>query len=145
LKKIPISIQVIIFCDVKNILLLQRKDNPNYWQSVTGSIEKNESPKQCAGREVFEETGLIVNDYNFYSLNQMNQYQIYPEWKHRYDENVSTNIEHLFALQLPKKEHIIINPQEHIEYIWTDLEDAIKKVFSWTNRNALINFKNLYE
>ena len=145
MKKIPISIQVIILCVVKNILLLQRKDNPNYWQSVTGSIEKDESPKQCAGREVFEETGLIVNDYNFYSLNQMNQYQIYPEWKHRYDENVSTNIEHLFALQLPKKEHIIINPQEHIEYIWTDLEDAIKKVFSWTNRNALINFKNLYE
>jgi len=71
LKKIPISIQVIIFCDDKNILLLQRKDNPNYWQSVTGSIEKDESPKQCAGREVFEETGLIVNDYNFYSLNQM--------------------------------------------------------------------------
>jgi dATP pyrophosphohydrolase len=145
LKKIPISIQVIIFCDVKNILLLQRKDNPNYWQSVTGSIEKNEPPKQCAEREVFEETGLIVNDYNFYSLNQMNQYQIYPEWKHRYDENVTTNIEHLFALQLPKKEHIIFNPQEHIEYIWTDLEDAIKKVFSWTNRNTLINFKNLYE
>jgi dATP pyrophosphohydrolase len=145
LKKIPISIQVIIFCDDKNILLLQRKDNPNYWQSVTGSMEKDESPKECARREVFEETGLIVNDYNFFSLNQMNQYQIYPEWKYRYDENVSTNIEHLFALQLHKKEHIIINPQEHIEYIWTDLEDAIKKVFSWTNRNALINFKKFYE
>ena len=145
MKKIPISIQVIIFIDDKNILLLQRKDNPNYWQSVTGSMEKDESPKECARREVFEETGLIVNDYNFFSLNQMNQYQIYPEWKYRYDENVSTNIEHLFALQLHKKEHIIINPQEHIEYIWTDLEDAIKKVFSWTNRNALINFKKFYE
>ena len=145
MKKIPISIQVIIFCENNKILLLQRKDNPNYWQSVTGSIEKDESPKQCAEREVFEETGLNVNRYIFYSLHQMNQYQIYPEWKYRYDKNVSTNIEHLFALQLPKKEHIIINTQEHVDYIWADHEDAMKKVFSWTNRNALINFKKLYE
>lgn len=145
MKKIPISVQIIIFCHDKKILLLQRKDNPNYWQSVTGSVEIKESPKKCAAREVFEETGLNVHNFNFFSLNQINQYQIYPEWQHRYDKNISTNIEHMFALQLPKKEHIIINPREHNDYIWVDLEDAMNKVFSWTNRNALINFKKLYE
>lgn len=145
LKKIPISTQIIVFTNQKQILLLQRKDNPNYWQSVTGSLEINEAPRDCAIRELYEETNLNANQYNFFSLGHMNQYTIYPEWRHRYEDGVNNNTEHLFALQLPKKENIIINKEEHLSYQWLNLEDAIKKVFSWTNRKALIKFKKLYE
>ncbi|MFM1865859.1 MAG: hypothetical protein RIQ57_469 [Pseudomonadota bacterium] len=145
LKKIPISTQIIVFTNQKQILLLQRKDNPNYWQSVTGSLEINEAPRDCAIRELYEETNLNANQYNFFSLGHMNQYTIYPEWRHRYEDGVNNNTEHLFALQLPKKENIIINKEEHLSYKWLNLEDAINKVFSWTNRKALIKFKKLYE
>ena len=145
LKKIPISTQIIVFTNQKQILLLQRKDNPNYWQSVTGSLEINEAPRDCAIRELYEETNLNAYQYNFFSLGHMNQYTIYPEWRHRYEDGVNNNTEHLFALQLPKKENIIINKEEHLSYKWLNLEDAIKKVFSWTNRKALIKFKKLYE
>ncbi len=145
LKKIPISTQIIVFTNQKQILLLQRKDNPNYWQSVTGSLEINEAPRDCAIRELYEETNLNAYQYNFFSLGHMNQYTIYPEWRHRYEDGVNNNTEHLFALQLPKKENIIINKEEHLSYQWLNLEDAIKKVFSWTNRKALIKFKKLYE
>ena len=141
LKKIPISTQIIVFTNQKQILLLQRKDNPNYWQSVTGSLEINEAPRDCAIRELYEETNLNAKQYNFFSLGHMNQYTIYPEWRHRYEDGVNNNTEHLFALQLPKKENIIINKEEHLSYQWLNLEDAIKKVFSWTNRKALIKFK----
>ena len=109
LKKIPISTQIIVFTNQKQILLLQRKDNPNYWQSVTGSLEINEAPRDCAIRELYEETNLNAYQYNFFSLGHMNQYTIYPEWRHRYEDGVNNNTEHLFALQLPKKENIIIN------------------------------------
>jgi dATP pyrophosphohydrolase len=51
----------------------------------------------------------------------------------------------LFALQLKKEENIVLNKDEHLKYQWVSIEEAIKKVFSWTNRNALINFKNIYE
>lgn len=46
------------------ILLLQRKNEPakNTYTGVGGHIELNESPKQCALRETFEETGLKLND-----------------------------------------------------------------------------------
>ncbi|MFZ9819580.1 MAG: dihydroneopterin triphosphate diphosphatase [Methylophilaceae bacterium] len=145
LKKIPISTQIIVFTNQKQILLLQRKDNPNYWQSVTGSLEINEAPRDCAIRELYEETNLNAYQYNFFSLGHMNQYTIFPEWRHRYEDGVNNNTEHLFALQLPKKENIIINKEEHLSYQWLNLEDAIKKVFSWTNRKALIKFKKLYE
>ena len=145
LKKIPISSQIIVFTNQKQILLLQMKDNPNYWQSVTGSLEMNEVPRDFAIRELYEETKLNANQYNFFSLGQINQYSIYPEWRHRYEDGVNNNTEHLFALQLPKKENIMINKEEHLSYKWLNLEDAIKKVFSWTNRKALIKFKKLYE
>jgi dATP pyrophosphohydrolase len=144
-KKIPVSAQVIIFCSPKQILLLQRKDNPNYWQSITGSIEKSESPWNCAIREVYEETALDTNKHNLFDLSERNQYKIYNEWAHRYEKNINFNIEHIFALHLNKKENIIINPEEHLDYAWFNLPDAIEKVFSWTNRKALIKFKELYE
>ena len=56
--KIPISILVVIFNEKNECLLLKRKDRKNFWQSVTGSIEENESPYEAAKREVEEETGI---------------------------------------------------------------------------------------
>ena len=40
------------------VLLLHRKDRKDFWQSVTGSIELNESPYEAAIREVKEETSI---------------------------------------------------------------------------------------
>ncbi|MGQ9820000.1 MAG: NUDIX domain-containing protein [Candidatus Kapaibacteriales bacterium] len=46
-------------------LALQRsKSNPiypNLWQTITGTIERNESAVECAIREVYEETGLELS------------------------------------------------------------------------------------
>lgn len=49
----------------QEFLLLHRNKKPNdvhqgKWISVGGKLEKGESPEDCATREVFEETGLIV-------------------------------------------------------------------------------------
>ncbi|KYK91979.1 hypothetical protein SA3733_09130, partial [Aggregatibacter actinomycetemcomitans serotype d str. SA3733] len=38
--------------------MLQRCDDPDFWQSVTGSLEENETPRQAAIRELWEEIGL---------------------------------------------------------------------------------------
>jgi ADP-ribose pyrophosphatase YjhB (NUDIX family) len=44
------------------ILLLQRAHEPwkKYWNIPAGYVEADENPKNAAKREVFEETGLIV-------------------------------------------------------------------------------------
>lgn len=68
MKKIPISTQSIIYVKGGGILLLQRKDNPLYWQSITGSIEVNENPRECAIREIMEETGLDANKHHFFII-----------------------------------------------------------------------------
>ncbi len=57
--KNPHSILVVIYAkNTQRVLMLQRKDDPDFWQSVTGSINIGETPLEAAEREVSEETGL---------------------------------------------------------------------------------------
>lgn len=37
--KLPVSVLVVIYAeDTKRVLMLQRRDDPAFWQSVTGSF-----------------------------------------------------------------------------------------------------------
>ncbi len=39
--KRPVSVLVVIYAeDTKRVLMLQRRDDPDFWQSVTGSLEE---------------------------------------------------------------------------------------------------------
>ncbi|MCE1736838.1 NUDIX domain-containing protein, partial [Enterobacter hormaechei] len=56
--KRPESVLVMIYAvDSKRVLMLQRRDDPEFWQSVTGSLEQDEKPREAALREVQEEVG----------------------------------------------------------------------------------------
>lgn len=38
--------------------------NKDKWIGIGGKFEEDESPHDCAKREIFEETGIVVNDKN---------------------------------------------------------------------------------
>ncbi|EGT77098.1 putative nUDIX hydrolase domain-containing protein [Haemophilus haemolyticus M19107] len=41
------SVLVVIYAkDTNRVLMLQRQDDPDFWQSVTGTIESGETPKK---------------------------------------------------------------------------------------------------
>lgn len=40
----------------------------NQWEVPAGALEENETPKGCAIRELFEETGQVVDDMSFIGL-----------------------------------------------------------------------------
>lgn len=140
--KTPISALVLIHTQDLQVLIMERADKEGFWQSVTGSLEAAETPMEAAIREVHEETGIDLktmdaSQYTLEDWHTLNVYEIYPHWRHRYAPGVTQNTEHLFGLTLPKPLPIQLAPDEHVRYEWVDWRDAAKRVFSWTNVDAL--------
>jgi len=136
--KQPVSVLVVIYTAELEVLLLERADHRGYWQSVTGSREDEESLRDTAIREVREETGLDASQYQFDDWQQQNSYEIYPRWRHRYPDGVTQNTEHVFGLQLPKRQAVRLAEREHLNYQWLSRQDAARMVFSPSNRAAIL-------
>ena len=140
--KIPISILVVIYKSNGDILLIERADRSNFWQSVTGSLDApNEDLALAASREVFEETGIVVDQLPAGALVNMHhqiEYEIYPGWRFRYAPGVTRNTEHWFALQVPEITPIKLAPREHVAYQWLPFKEAAKKCFSPSNGEAIL-------
>lgn len=135
--KMPISVLVLIHTPDMQVLLLERADKAGFWQSVTGSLEGDETPRQAAIREVFEETGLDATQHKLSDWQLSHVYEIYPHWRHRYAPGITQNTEHVFGLELAEKCAVKLEPNEHVRYEWLDWRAAAVKVFSWTNVEAI--------
>ena len=86
------------------MLLLERADFPEHWQSVTGSQEPGESLAATAHRELAEETGIDADRYGGVTdWNMHNDFEIFPQWAHRYAPGVTHNTEHVFGLLVPAR------------------------------------------
>ncbi len=136
--KLPISTLVVIYTAALEVLLLDRADHPGYWQSVTGSQDEGEALRATAMREALEETGLDANRYELTDWQVENVYDIYPVWRHRYAPGITHNTEHVFGLELPGVVAVQVSPREHLSYMWLPWREAAKKVFSPTNRTAIL-------
>ena len=138
MNKQPISALIVIYTPGLEVLLLERADHPGYWQSVTGSRDGDESLRDTAIREVGEETGLDASRYPLVDWQQQNVYEIYPEWRHRYPPGITHNTEHVFSLELPGRAAVKLAPGEHLSYRWLPWQQAAEKVFSPSNRAAIL-------
>lgn len=135
--KKPVSVLVVIYTADLQVLLLERADHPGYWQSVTGSQDEGETLFDTATREVKEETGLDVENFELTDWHIQNQYEIFQEWRWRYPPGVTHNTEHVFGLKVPGVIPITIAAREHLNSIWLPWQEAAEKVFSWSNAQAI--------
>jgi dATP pyrophosphohydrolase len=135
--KQPVSALVVIHTVALDVLLLERAAHPGYWQSVTGSREGSETLDETARREVGEETGLDCSRYLLTDWHLSNTFEIFAEWRHRYPDGVTHNVEHVFSLELPERVEIAVAPDEHRNWQWLPWQDAAERCFSWSNRDAI--------
>jgi len=132
--KRPVSVLVVVTTDAGEALLLRRRQPPDFWQSVTGSLHWGELPGAAAIRELYEETGI---DARPIATGQSNRFPILPAWRSRYHPDDRENEEHVFVVRLPKRVLVRLAPAEHSEALWIERDEAIARASSWTDREAL--------
>ena len=134
--KLPESVLVVIHTAALDVLLIERAANPGFWQSVTGSREPDDPDLEAtARRELLEETGLSVGTLTDWRLT--NRYEIWPQWRARYAPDVTHNVEHVFGFHVPQVTEAMLDPAEHTAQLWLPWQQAMEKVFSPTNRDAI--------
>jgi dATP pyrophosphohydrolase len=137
--KIPESVLVVIHTPALDVLLINRADTPNYWQSVTGAKDHpGESFEDTAVREVQEETGIAARTGTLTDWRLENVYDIYPRWLHRYAPGITRNTEHVFGLCVPGGTAVTLNPREHTGYRWLPWREAADACFSPSNAEAIL-------
>lgn len=135
--KRPESVLVLVYTAAGEVLLLRRCQPEDFWQSVTGSLEWDETPEQAARRELFEETGLVAGDA-LIDCQVINRFPILPAWRARYAPDVTENVEHVFRVAFPVRPAIRLDPAEHREYRWLARDSAAALATSYTNRDAIL-------
>jgi dihydroneopterin triphosphate diphosphatase len=133
--KRPESVLVVVHTRGGEVLLLERREPRGWWQSVTGSLEPGETPREAAVRELREETGLGAD--GLVDLGLSARFEIAPAWRHRFAPGVVENLEHAFALPLDAVVEVCLDPAEHLQYAWLARDDALERMSSHTNRAAL--------
>jgi dATP pyrophosphohydrolase len=134
--KIPRSVLVVIHTPALQVLLIERADKPGYWQSVTGSLDRDDEPlADAARREVAEETGIAAGTLRDWGYD--NVYEIYAVWRHRYAPGVTHNTEHVFGLTVPAAEVVTLRAREHLAQVWLPWAEAAERCFSSSNADAI--------
>jgi dATP pyrophosphohydrolase len=137
--KQPVSVLVIVYTADLHVLLLERADFPDHWQSVTGSRDGDESLAASARRELLEETEIDADAFGGpvdWHLTQ--EYAIFPQWRHRYAPGTTHNTEHVFSLDVRDPVPVRLSTREHLRHAWLPWRAAADRCFSWSNRDAIL-------
>jgi dATP pyrophosphohydrolase len=136
--KEPVSVLVLVYTPELDVLLLERADFADHWQSVTGSREPGEPLARTAVRELAEETGIDADRYGgVVDWHMHNDFEIFVQWRHRYRPGTTHNTEHVYGVEVPGRIPVRVNPREHCRFAWLPWRDAAARCFSWTNRAAI--------
>jgi len=100
-----------------NILLLHRNDTKpegNTWGLPAGKLDGDEDIMEAMAREIFEETGYLVDFSELKYLDKV--YVKYPDYSFIY---------HMFKIILGSRPEIKVSPKEHKNYQWVTPREAL--------------------
>ena len=118
--------------DIKFLLLKRVPEKGNFWQSVTGGVKKGEEVLAALKREVEEEIGAkeiknIVNTGYSFSFTM---------------EDGEDIVEEVYGVEIEPSHEVIIS-EEHSEFKWTDLKEALNLLKYESNKKGFEILNNL--
>lgn len=132
----PESVLVVVFAAAGDVLLLKRSQPFEFWQSVTGSLLPEESHAAAASRELTEETGL-TDQGTLTFTGTSRQFAIDERWRNRFPAGTVENVEYEYLYRLTDEVTVTLRDDEHSDSKWLPVDEAIDRVWSWTNQAAL--------
>ena len=69
------AIVTLCFVKYENKILMINRNKPPFmgmWNALGGHLEENETPQECAIREVFEESNVVIKDAKLISISTWN-------------------------------------------------------------------------
>ena len=105
-----------------------------FWQGISGGVEDDESLIETVKREVYEETGVRVNDiYQLSTVSSIPVVDVMGEFF--WGNDVYVVPEYSFGVSL--ENYDIHLSSEHKEYKWCLFEEAYEKLKFDSNKTAL--------
>ena len=114
----------------KKFLLLNYPSG--HWDFVKGKIEEGEKPRETAQRETLEETG--INEFQF-----IEGFEEKIQYKYQIQSNL-INKEVIFFLGKTNIKKITLS-HEHLDYVWLDFNDSLKKI-TYSNAKRILEKAN---
>ena len=132
-KKIQIVI-IDLHNSMQRVLLLKtNKTSGNFWQNVTGSVEKNEDFMKAAKRELFEETGIT----NINLIELPLSFEFHDRLKRYVNEKV-------YLALIDSSHNVIKLSNEHEESKWLTIDEVNEENYGYhSNYDALLSAKNV--
>ena len=110
-------VQVIVYrwAPTLQYLVLKRSEQDGgWWQPVTGHIEPGEDELDALKRELSEEIGIT-------KLQFISQ----PIRSYEYEMPDGVGHDNVYMVEVGAKEAVRLRPEEHSEYKWTTLDEAL--------------------
>ena len=126
--KEEVSSGIILFNDIEDRKFLLLNYPSKHWDFVKGKMEAGETPHETALRETKEETG--ISDVKFLEgFKEEIEYFFYAD-KQEIHKKV------IFFLGETKTLDIILS-HEHLDFVWLDYDNALKKI-TYDNAKKLL-------
>lgn len=116
------------------LMMLRVPAHGLWWQSVTGMMEAGETPEQTAHRELMEETGLTGT---LRPLGLSHSFWVDPSIVRFPDAEPRFNTEICFSMEVSPEAQVRLEPAEHSEFLWCDLDEAHRRM-KWEGSKAAL-------
>lgn len=114
LEKKNVSSNVLVCCGQE--ILIVKPNYKSHWTLPGGVVDKNESPKQAAARELQEETGIVADQLEFAGVSYMPGHSGFPD-----------KLTFSFIYNCSQKPALVLQEEEIEESDWVKFDTLLDK------------------